>query len=119
VRFRYRYEPTRRNLPDSGQELGNSLRNAHHRDVLPDPRLVRHVVATTGLAPAEATRLIGDVLAFHHEPVEAYVRRRHGELKLRGAKNVDIFNVLRDELADRLVAAPDLSERQLRRMIYG
>lgn len=84
-----------------------------------DPRLVRHVVATTGLEPAEATRVIEDVLAFHHQPVEAYVRRRHSELKLRGAKNADIFNVLRAELADRLVAAPDLSERQLRRMIYG
>ena len=48
-------------------------------------------MATTGLAPAEATRVIDDVLAFHHEPVEAYVRRRHGELKLRGAKNDDIF----------------------------
>ena len=76
-------------------------------------------MATTGLAPTEATRVIEDVLAFHHEPVEAYVRRRHGELKLRGAKNDAIFTVLRDELADRLVAAPDLSERQLRRMIYG
>lgn len=63
--------------------------------------------------------MIEDVLAFHHQPVEAYVRRRHSELKLRGAKNADIFNVLRAELADRLVAAPDLSERQLRRMIYG
>ena len=87
--------------------------------VLPDSRLVRHVVATTGLQPAEAARVIDDVLAFHQEPVEAYVRRRHGELKLRGAKNADIFTVLQDELADRLVAAPDLSERQLRRMIYG
>lgn len=76
-------------------------------------------MATTGLEPAEATRVIEDVLAFHHQPVEAYVRRRHSELKLRGAKNADIFNVLRAELADRLVAAPDLSERQLRRMIYG
>ena len=57
------------------------------------------------------------MLAFHHETVEAYVRRRHSELKLRGAKNVDIFTVLRDELADHLVAAPDLSERQLRRII--
>lgn len=84
-----------------------------------DPRLVRHVVATTGLEPTEATRLIDDVLAFHHETVEDYVRRRHGELKLRGAKNADIFTLLRDELAERLVAAPDLSERQLRRMIYG
>lgn len=84
-----------------------------------DPRLLRHVVATTGLTPAEAARVIDDVLAFHHEPVESYVRRRHGELQLRGAKNAEIFTLLRDELADRLVAAPDLSERQLRRMIYG
>ncbi|KAA1427959.1 hypothetical protein [Nocardioides antri] len=84
-----------------------------------DPRLVRHVVASTGLPVGDAERVVEDVLAFHHEPVEAFVRRRHGELKLRGAKNADIFTTLRDELADRLVAAPDLSERQLRRMIYG
>ena len=84
-----------------------------------DPRLISHVVATTGLEATEAARLIEDVLAFHHETVEAYVRRRHSELKLRGAKNADIFTVLRAELADRLVAAPDLSERQLRRMIYS
>ena len=84
-----------------------------------DPRLVRHVVATTGLTSTEAARLIEDVLAFHQEPVESFVRRRHAELKLRGAKNADIFIRLRDELASRLVAAPDLSERQLRRIIYG
>ena len=84
-----------------------------------DPRLVRHVVATTGLGAAEAERVVEDVLAFHHETVEAFVRRRHGELKLRGARNAAIFTTLRAELADRLVAAPDLSERQLRRMIYG
>jgi hypothetical protein len=84
-----------------------------------DPRLVRHVVASTGLGAAEAARVIEDVLAFHHEPVEAYVRRRHAELKLRGAKNADIFTLLRDELAHRVVAAPDLTERQLRRIIYG
>ena len=107
-------------MPDSGQKVGN--RGGDGPIIVgcsADPRLVRHVVATTGLAPTEATRVIEDVLAFHHEPVEAYVRRRHGELKLRGAKNAAIFTVLRDELADRLVAAPDLSERQLRRMIYG
>ncbi|WP_183095448.1 hypothetical protein [Nocardioides stalactiti] len=84
-----------------------------------DSRLVRHVVATTGLAPAEAARVIDDVLAFHQETVEAYVRRRHAELQLRGAKNAAIFTTLREELADRLVSAPDLSERQLRRIIYG
>ncbi|MEZ0577413.1 hypothetical protein [Nocardioides sp. MH1] len=84
-----------------------------------DPRLVRHVVATTGLGPAEAARVIGDVLAFHQETVEDFVRRRHAELQQRGARNAAIFTTLREELAARPVAAPDLSERQLRRIIYG
>lgn len=84
-----------------------------------DPRLLRHVMAGTGLSAPEAARVVEDVLAFHAEPVEAYVRRRHAELKTYGAKNEQIFGLLREELASRVVAAPDLSERQLRRIIYG
>ncbi len=85
----------------------------------PDRTLVAHVVATTGLSPAEAERVIDDVLAFHAEPVEDYVRRRHAELQTYGAKNPEIFARLVDELAARVVAAPRLSERQLRRIVYG
>jgi hypothetical protein len=84
-----------------------------------DPDLVDRVVASTGLTAAEATRLIEDVVAFHAEPVEEYVRRRHAQLKTYGAKNDEIFSRLRGELRDRVVAAPDLTERQLRRLIYG
>ena len=84
-----------------------------------DPRLLRHVMAGTGLSAPEAGRVVEDVLAFHAETVEAYVRRRHTELKGRGAKNEQIFALLRQELATRVVAAPDLSERQLRRIVYG
>ncbi|MDH2412715.1 hypothetical protein [Nocardioides sp. CER19] len=86
---------------------------------VPEQLLVDHVVASTGLTPAEAARVIDDVLAFHAEPVEDYVRRRHAELKTYGAKNDDIFARIAQELAGRVVAAPRLSERQLRRMIYG
>jgi uncharacterized membrane protein len=84
-----------------------------------DARLLSHVMASTGLSEAEARRVIEDVVAFHHEPVEDVVRRRHAELRTYGAKNADIYVRLRAELAQRVVAAPDLSERQLRRMIYG
>jgi hypothetical protein len=87
--------------------------------LVPEQLLVDHVVASTGLTPAEAARVIGDVLAFHAEPVEDYVRRRHAQLKIHGAKNDDIFARIAQELAGRVVAAPQLSERQLRRMIYG
>jgi hypothetical protein len=84
-----------------------------------DRSLVDHLVSTTELTPAEAARVVEDVIAFHAEPVEAYVRRRHAELKTHGTRNPEIFARLAEELAHRVVAAPELSERQLRRIIYG
>jgi hypothetical protein len=81
--------------------------------------LVERVAASTGLAPAEAARVVEDVVAFYAEPVEDYVRRRHAHLKTYGAKNDQIFALLAEELRHRVVAAPELSERQLRRLVYG
>jgi hypothetical protein len=85
----------------------------------PDPALVDRIVASTGLSAAEAARVVEDVLAFHAEPVDDYVRRRHAQLKVYGAKNPEIFARIATELADRVVAAPPLTERQLRRIVYG
>jgi len=84
-----------------------------------DRSLVDHLVSTTELTPSEAARVVEDVIAFHAEPVETYVRRRHAELKTYGVRNPEIFARLAEELAHRVVAAPVLSERQLRRIIYG
>jgi polyhydroxyalkanoate synthesis regulator phasin len=83
-----------------------------------DSALVDHLVAGTGLTPAEARRVVEDVLDYYAEPVEEFVRRRHAELKTYGAKNADIFVLIAAELRDRVVAAPVLSERQLRRIVY-
>lgn len=91
----------------------------HSRSVYVDPRLVRHVEETSGLTSPEASRLIEDVLSFHDEPVEEWVRRRHAELKADRVRNAEIFAQLKQELRGQVVAAPELSERQLRRMIYG
>lgn len=87
--------------------------------VPPDPDLVARITASTGLTPAEAARVVEDVVAFHAEPVEEYVRRRHAHLKTYGAKNPEIFARIAEELAARVVAPPELSERQLRRIVYG
>lgn len=85
----------------------------------PDPDLVRQVSASTGLPDSAAGRLVADVLAFYAEPLEDFVRRRHGELRTYGAKNPQIFARIAEELSVRPVAAPRLTERQLRRVIYG
>ncbi len=84
-----------------------------------DRELVDRVAGSTGLTPAEAARVVEDVLAWYREPVEDYVRRRHAHHRLYGKRNPEIFELIADELADRLVAAPPLSQRQLRRIIYG
>ncbi len=81
--------------------------------------LVDHLVAGTGLSASEARRVVEDVVAFYAEPVEVFVRRRHAELKTYGAKNDEIFARIATELGERVVAAPTLSERQLRRVIYS
>ncbi len=85
----------------------------------PDPDLVHRIAVSTGLSAPEASRVVEDVIAFHAEPVEEFVRRRHAHLKTYGAKNSEIFALLTQELSGRVVAAPELSERQLRRIVYG
>lgn len=84
-----------------------------------DADIVDRVASSTGLPPGVAARVVEDVLAFYRLPVEQYVRRRHAELQAAGRKNPEIFPVIAAELRGRLVAAPVLSERQLRRLVYG
>jgi hypothetical protein len=62
---------------------------------------------------------VEDVVAYFSQPTEDFVRRRHRELQARGQRNAQIFDQITAELARRVVAAPRLTQRQLRRIIYG
>ncbi len=86
---------------------------------MPDLAVVAHVAASTGLSSREAARVVEDVLAYYAETTEAFVRRRHSHHRTRGMHNVEIFRTVKAELEGRVVAAPELTERQLRRIIYG
>jgi hypothetical protein len=81
--------------------------------------LVDHLVRTTDLPAGVARRVVADVVAYFSEPVEAVIRRRHRELQAAGRHNDEIFDRIAAELAARPVAAPPLSTRQLRRVVYG
>lgn len=81
--------------------------------------VVEHLVRTTPLPPPLARRVVEEVVAAFSEPVEDLVRRRHRELQRAGLTNAAIFALIADELAARPVAAPTLTERQLRRAVYG
>ncbi|UWM51035.1 hypothetical protein N0X72_19635 [Streptomyces carpaticus] len=85
----------------------------------PHEELVDHLVRSTPLARGEAARVVLDVLAYFDETIEEYTRRRHRELQGRGLTNPVIFARIAKELTHRAVAPPRLSERQLRRIVYG
>lgn len=83
------------------------------------PDLVRRVAVSTGLSGPTAARVIADVMAYFGETTEQFVRRRHTELRSRQYRNEQIWTAISAELAERPVAAPRLTERQLRRIVYG
>ena len=70
--------------------------------------LLGHLVRTTSLRAGTAGRL-----------VEEFVARRHRELQAEGLRNDEIFARIADEICARRFAAPQLTERQIRRLIYG
>jgi hypothetical protein len=80
--------------------------------------LVRHVARSTGLDEATASRVVADVLAYFGQTVEEYVNQRHEDLRARNHKNDEIWPLIMDELRVRRFKAKQLSERQLRRMVY-
>lgn len=86
---------------------------------MPDPEIVRRVAESTGLDIAHAERVVDDVVVWYREQVADYVRRRHRELKTYGRHNDEIFALIADEVAGRVFAAPPLTTRQVRRIVYG
>jgi hypothetical protein len=89
---------------------------------MPDPYpqdLARYLAASTGLPQSTAVRVVADVTTYFGETVEEFVRRRHTELQRDQHRNDEIWPMIAAELRQRRFAAPGLSQRQLRRLVYG
>jgi capsid portal protein len=81
--------------------------------------LVEYLARSTRLSPSELRKLIDEVLSFLDELPEDFVRRRHWSLQTRGLSNSEIFKRVASELRTRRFRAPNYTERQIRRIIYG
>ena len=88
-------------------------------DVAGFPDLLEHLERTTRLTAPEAARVVTEVLEYFSESLEHFITRRHGELQGEEMKNPDIFARIATEVGQRRFAAPGLSERQIRRIVYG
>ena len=83
------------------------------------PSLLDHLVRTGGLGRAEARRIVEEVISFYGEVPEAFVVRRHRELRAEGVRNRAIYARVVAEMDGWRFRVPRLSERQIRRIVYG
>ena len=82
--------------------------------------LIDHLCHSSELNPSQARKIIAEVIAYFAESPEDFVRRRHLELKQElGLANPQIFKRIEAEVAQLVFAAPALTQRQIRRIIYG
>jgi len=88
-----------------------------HEEALGD--LIAHLERISPLGAPELGRLVDELLAYFSESVDEFVVRRHRELQTEELRNDAIFERLADEVRQRRFAAPSLSQRQIRRLIYG
>ena len=81
--------------------------------------LVERLTRTSALSARQADHLIEEMLAFLHESLGEFVRRRHRELQRAGLSNPDIYRQVATEAEGRRFRVPELSIRQVRRLVYG
>ncbi len=81
--------------------------------------LVSYLTRTSRLTFAEATRVVNEIVSFMDETPEDFIRRRHRALQNEGLPNAEIYSRLAAELQQWRFRASVLSERQIRRIIYG
>jgi hypothetical protein len=82
--------------------------------------LLNHLCNISRLEQSEAKKLVSEVIAYFSETTEAYVQRRHRELKQdEGLSNSQIYHRIEIEVGQIVLVSPSLSQRQIRRIIYG
>ena len=83
-------------------------------------QLINHLCQSSNLSVSQAQRIIDEVISYFSETPENYVRRRHREIKQdTGLANAQIFACIEAEMPQLVFAAPVLTLRQIRRIIYG
>jgi hypothetical protein len=81
--------------------------------------LIQNLQSATGLDEGVLRKILQEIRDWYQEDLRGWAVRRHRELQQQGLPNREIFARIREEARRTLVRPGPLSERQIRRMIYG
>ena len=78
-----------------------------------------HIISSFNINEKDFDRLFEEFLSYFGETAEQFIMKRHLQLRDKGMKNEDIYLKLLDEIKFIRFKSPELSPRQIRRIIYG
>ncbi len=81
--------------------------------------LIDHLCRHSPLTAEQAKQIVATVNHYYRESAATFVCRRHKELQRHGLSNRAIYEALQNEMPERRFSSEPLSERQIRRLIYG
>ncbi len=85
----------------------------------PNHELFQYLSRTRGISLIEAAKLVDEILSYFHETRDTFIQRRHRELQATGISNSKIYQQIQSELDSRRFSTTLISERRIRRAIYG
>jgi hypothetical protein len=81
---------------------------------------VDHLARALGVPRDQAERLLEEARTAFHQTLPDFVRSRHAEYRQRqGLRNQEIYRRIQEDIRNWRFRAPEVSERQIRRMIHG
>ncbi|MCK4303125.1 MAG: hypothetical protein KAY24_02705 [Candidatus Eisenbacteria sp.] len=84
-----------------------------------DSELLQHLQTVTGQGEPLLAKILEEIQSWYTRDLSTWIRDRHRELQRHGFRNREIYPRLRDESQRILVHPGPLTERQIRRIIYG
>ena len=84
-----------------------------------EPGFRDHLLRIVDVSERQLDKLLLELMDHWSETQEEHVLRRHRELQRDGVPNRLVYGAIRDDLSGRRYAPRSLTERQIRRLIYG
>lgn len=84
-----------------------------------DEQFKNYLLSSYPVDESLLSHLVEDLGDYFSTEVKDFISQSHQELQKEGLKNDEIYLQIHKQLKERRFAAPELSLRQIRRIIYG
>ena len=84
-----------------------------------DQQFKNYLLSAYPIDESLLNHLVEDLGEYFSKDVKEFISQKHQQLHLEGLKNEQIYKMIQKELKERRFTGPDMTVRQIRRVIYG